>query len=146
MDHEITSIDEFDLMKYLQNSNDINILISASFYGETRIGKYKCRLFFREHTKVLAGCFEQVNSPNHAMILGLLEAVKHINLHKVNVCIISGIYVGFKSAAKGKGLYAKEINRLVDIVEGQGNSISSIVITDGMNVIKKVINDKYGSV
>lgn len=78
-------------------------------------------------------------SPNHVMVLGLIEAVKHINLHNVNVCIISGIYVGFKGAMKNKGLYAKEVNELVDILKGQGNIVSSIAITDGMDEIKKIV-------
>ena len=68
---------------------------------------------------------------------------KHIALHKVNVCIISGIYVGFKNAAENKGKYPKEVNKIVHIVENQGNTISSITITDGVDEIKKYIIKNY---
>lgn len=139
MGHEAKSITEFDLEKYIQNSNAVNILVTASYYNETGKGAYRCLLLYKQHKKLLEGNFESVMSPNHAMVLGLIEAVKHINIHGVNVCIISGIYVGFKGAMKNKGLYAKEVNELVDIVEKQGNTISSIAITDGMDIIKKII-------
>lgn len=85
----------------------------------------------------MEGVLENVNSPNHAMVLGLIETVERINLRGINVCFISGIYVGFKGAKRSKGLYAKEINDLVSIIDGQGNSISSITITDGMDEIRR---------
>lgn len=139
MSHEAKSITEFDLEQYIQNSNDINILVTSSYYNETGMGTCRCLLLYKHHKKLIEGSFENVKSQNHAMVLGLIEAVKHINLHDVNVCIISGIYVGFKGAMKNKGLYAKEVNELVDIVKGQGNIISSIAITDGVDVIKRII-------
>ena len=144
MSHETKSVVEFDLEKYLQNSNDVNILIIAFYRGERKMGKYRCLLLYKQHMKLVEGSYENVVSPNHAMILGLIDTVKHINLHEVNVCIISGIYVGFKGAMRNKGLYAKEINELVGIVEKQGNTISSIAITDGMDMIKKIIKKKCG--
>lgn len=139
MGHETKSITEFDLEKYLQNSNDINILVTASYYKETGTGKYKCLLLYKHHKKFVEGSFENVLSPNHVMVLGLRDTVQHIKLLDTNVCIISGIYVGFKGAKKNKGLYAKEVNEIVNIVENQGNTISSIAITDGMDAIKRVM-------
>lgn len=139
MGHEAKSITDFDLEKYIEGSNDINILVTASYYKETGIGKYKCLLLYKQYKKLLEGSYENVMSPNHVTVLGLIDAVKHINLHDVNVCIISGIYVGFKGAKKNKGLYAKEVNELVDIIEKQGNTISNVTITDGMDMIKRII-------
>ena len=140
MGHEARSITEFALEKYIQSSDDINVLVTSSYYNETGIGKYKCLLLYKQYKKLIEGSYENIISPNHVMVLGLIDAVKHINLHNVNVCIISGIYVGFKGAMKNKGLYVKEVNELVSIVEKQGNTISSIAITDGMDIIKRIIN------
>lgn len=140
MNHESVSITEIDLEKYLkENADIINVLISAFYSYETRKGRYKNLLLYKGHKLVVEGVLENVNSPNHAMVLGLIETVEHINLRGINVCFISGIYVGFKGAKRGKGLYAKEIKDLVSIVEGQGNTISSIAITDGMDEIKRII-------
>lgn len=144
MGHEARSITEFDLKKYIQGSNDVNILVTASYYKETGIGKYKCLLLYKQHKKLVEGSYENIISPNHVTVLGLIDAVRHINLHDVNVRIISGIYVGFKSAMKNEGLYAKEVNELVDIVEKQGNTISSLAILDGMDTIKKIIKANCG--
>lgn len=97
-------------------------------------------MFYKQHKKLIEGTIEDAISPNYTMILGLTEAVKHIAIHGVNVCIISGIHVGFKYAAREKGKYSKEVDEIVHIVESQGNTISSITITDGMDEIKKYIN------
>lgn len=144
MSHESRSITEFDLEKYIQNSSDVNILVTASYYNETGVGTYKCLLLYKQHRKLIEGSFPDVMSPNHTMVLGLIDAVKHIRLQGVNVCIISGIYVGFKGALKNKGLYAKEVNMLTGLVEKQGNTISSIAITDGMDTIKRIIKTNCG--
>lgn len=140
MQHQSISIQEIDLEEYIEKSNDINILVKASYYKETGRGQYKCIMFYKQHKKLIEGIIEDAISPNYTMILGLIEVVKHIVLRGVNVCIISGIYVGFKYAAIDKGKYPKEVNEIVHIVESQGNTISSITITDGMDEIKKYIS------
>ncbi len=142
MEHQEKRIAEFDLEKYLQESDDINILISTSYNKETCIGKYKCLLLYKSKYKMIEGIAENAPSPNYTMIMGLLDAVTHINAKNMNVCIISGIFVGFKAAQNNKGLYANKINQLTRIVEEQGNSISSIAITDGMKTIKNIMQEK----
>ena len=139
MQHRSITLQEIDLEKYIEKSNDINILVKVSYNKETNRGQYKCMMCYKQHKKLIEGIIEDAVSPNYTMILGLTEAVKHIALHQVNVCIISGIYVGFKNAAKNKGKYPKEVNEIVHIVESQENTISSITITDGMDEIKKYI-------
>lgn len=137
--HQSITLQEIDLEKYIEKSNDINILVMASYYKETNKGQYKCMMFYKQHKKLIEGTIEDAISPNYTMILGLTETVKHIAIHGVNVCIISGIHVGFKYAAREKGKYPKEVNEIVHIVESQGNTISSIAITNGMDEIKKYI-------
>lgn len=140
MQHQSITLQEIDLEEYIEKSNDINILVMTSYYKEIKRGQYKCMMLYKQHKKLIEGIIEDAISPNYTMILGLIETVKHIALHGVNVCIISGIYVGFKYAARDKGKYPKEVNEIVHIVESQGNTISSITITDGMDEIKKFIN------
>lgn len=144
MRHQSISIKEIDLEKYIEDSEDINILVTTSYQKETSVGKYRCLLCYKNHKKYIEGTIANVVSPNHVMVLGLIEAVGHIKLHNLNVCIISGIYVGFKAAAKNKGIYANEVNEIVNIVKEQGNTISSIAITDGMDEIKRIMR-KYES-
>lgn len=144
MNHQSISIKEINLEEYIENSEDINILVTASYQKETSVGKYRCLLCYKNHKKYIEEQMTDIVSPNHVMVLGLIEAVRHIKLQNVNVCIISGIYVGFKAAAKNKGIYASEVNEIVDIVEEQGNTISSIAITDGMDEIKRIMR-KYES-
>lgn len=139
MQYQSFTLREIDLEKYIEQSRDINILVKASYYNETNKGKYECMMFHKQHRKLIEGIIEDAISPNYTMIMGLIEAVKHIAIHEVNVCIISGIYVGFKSAEKNKGKYPKEVSEIVHIVENQGNMISSITITDGMDEIKRII-------
>lgn len=140
MQHQSITLQEIDLEEYIEKSNDINILVMTSYYKEIKRGQYKCMMLYKQRKKLIEGIIEDAISPNYTMILGLIETVKHIALHGVNVCIISGIYVGFKYAARDKGKYPKEVNEIVHIVESQGNTISSITITDGMDEIKKFIN------
>lgn len=137
--HQSIKSHEIDLERYIEKSNDVNILVKASYNKEINRGQYQCMMLYKQHKKLIEGIIDNAISPNYIMILGLIETVKHIALHKVNVCIISGIYVGFKKAAKNKGKYFKEVNEIVHIVESQGNTINSIAITDGMDVIKKYI-------
>lgn len=144
MQHQSIRIEEIDLERYIQESEDINILVTTSYDKGTGVGKYRCLLLYKQHKRYIEDTMPNVISPNHVMILGLLEVVKYIKLHDVNVCIISGIHVGFKAAAKKKGLYADEINEIINIVEAQGNTISSIAITDGMNEIKRIMKKFEG--
>ena len=144
MKHHSMSIKEMDLERYIEDSVDINILVKTSYQKETSVGTYRCLLLYKQHKKYIENTIANVVSPNHVMVLGLIEAVKHIKLHNVKVCIISGIYVGFKAAAKNKGMYANEVNEIVDIVEKQGNTISSIAITDGMDEIKRIMRKYEG--
>ena len=138
--HEARSITEFDLEKYLEESNDINILVHASFHSDTGTGKYRCLLLYKSHKKYIENTVENVVSPNRTMVYGLLEAVEHINLHHVNVCVISGIYVGFKYASRNKGLYCREVKQIIHILEAQENTVSSIAILNGMREIKSFIS------
>lgn len=39
-EHQSITLKEIDLEKYIEKSNDINILVKASYYKETRRGKY----------------------------------------------------------------------------------------------------------
>ena len=142
MQHQSMRINEIDLEKYIEESNDINILVSASYQKENGVGTYRCLLLYKQHMKLIEETLQNVISPNHVMVLGLIETVKHIKLHDVNVCIISGIHVGFKGAKKNKGLYFNEVNEIVTIIENQGNSISSITIPDGIDEIKRLMK-KY---
>lgn len=105
--HQFITLQEIDLEKYIEKSNDINILVMASYYKETNKGQYKCMMLYKQHKKLIEGTIEDAISPNYTMIMGLIETVKHIAIHEVNVCIISGIYVGFKSAEKNKGKYPR---------------------------------------
>lgn len=140
MNHELKSINEFNIEKYLRESNDINIVVTPSYYWQKEEGAYKCLLSYKHHKKIIEGSVKKCVSANQAMVFGLKEAVGHIRLHGVNVCIISGAYVGFKSAEKNKGVHAKEVNMITSIVEQQGNTISSIAVHDGGAEIKRIIN------
>lgn len=139
MSHEMFSITEFDLREYLSKSDDINILVHSSYYNETRKGKCRCLLVYKRYTLRIDETFEDLNSQNHVTVLGLMEAVKHIKIQGVNVCIISGLHVGFKGAMMGKGAYVAEVNELVRLVKAQKNKIKSITIKDGMEEIRDII-------
>lgn len=143
MQHQSISIKEIDIDKYIEKREGVTILVMVSYHKEIKTGKYKCMLCYKQHKKLVEGVIENSFSPNHTMVCGLTEAVKHIRVHNIDVCIVSGIYVGFKSAEKNKGKYPKEVNEIVHIVERQGNTISSIAIVDGMDVIKKYINRNF---
>lgn len=55
MNHEEKSITEFNLEEYIQSSNDVNILVTASYYNETSIGTYRCLLLYKQHKKLIEG-------------------------------------------------------------------------------------------
>ena len=50
MGHKSISIREIDLREYLENSVDINILVSAFYSYETHKGRYKYVLLYKNHT------------------------------------------------------------------------------------------------
>ena len=53
------------------------------------------------------------------MIIGLFDGVQRVRLTNVNICIISGIYMGLKSALSGNGLYAGELQQLMTLIENR---------------------------
>lgn len=136
------NIGNISLEYYMESSQDLLILIAASYNKQKRQGKSKCVMYYRQKTKVTASDFTNVQSANQVMVYGLLEAVGHILISEVKVCVISYIAPGFASAEKGKGLYADVVNQIVDTVEKQGNKMISIVATDKVEEIKQVIR-KY---
>ena len=133
--------ENFDLQTYLHESNDINILITASYDKATDIGRYTGLLCYKRHRKLISNIVENAISPNHTMIIGLFDGVQRVRLTNVNICIISGIYMGLKSALSGNGLYAGELQQLMALIEKQGNTVSSIAITNGSAEIKRIIQD-----
>lgn len=136
--HEIKRVNEIDIENYIKNSNDIIIMVTSSYCQENRQGTYTCLMLYQDHRKVITDVLQDVLSANLAMLLGVLEAVKHINLTNVNVCIISYIALGFKGAKVGNGLYANEVNDIVRLIAEQGNTLSSIAVVDGKDVIRKL--------
>ena len=138
--------DEFDLQNYLEHSDDLNILVKASYSYHTRIGAYKCMLVYKKYQKIISGTVQNADSTHRVIIAGLFDALGRIKLHNANICVISDTYIGFKGALKGKGVYVQEINQLIDLAEKQGNSLSSIAFTDGIHEIKKVMNRKLDGV
>lgn len=137
--HEIKRTNEIDIDNYIRDSNDIIILVAASYSREDKSGTYTCRLLYKGHTKVITDELQDMPSANLITVWGALEAVKHIKLTGVNVCIISYIALGFKGVEAGNGLYANEVNKLLKLIAEQGNTLSSLAVPDGKDVIKKII-------
>jgi len=137
--HEIKRVNEMDIENYIKNSRDLIIMVTSSYCQEDRQGTYTCLLLYQGHRKVVTGVFQDVPSANLITVLGVLEAVKQIKLTGVNVCVISYIALGFKGAKVGNGLYANEVNEIVRLIAEQGNTLSSIAVIDGKDIIKKII-------
>ena len=131
--------EDFDLQTYLSESGDINILITASYDKAADSGRYTGLLCYKQHRKIIAETVEKANSPNHTMIMGLFDGVRRVRLTNVNICIISGIHIGLKGALRGSGLYAGELRELMSLIEKQGNTFSSIAVTNGSAEIRRVI-------
>ena len=129
--HTETRIEDFDLETWLKNTNDVTILISASYDKTSDTGIYRGLLCYKHHRKAISGTVEKALSPNHTMIIGLFDGIGRVRLREVNIRVISGIRIGFKYAKKGKGLYANELNELLAVAQKQGNTVGSIAITNG---------------
>ncbi len=140
--HEIKRTNEIDIENYIRNSNDLIILVTASYCQENRQGTYTCLMLYQGHRKVITNVLQDMPSANLITVLGVLEAVKQIKLTGVNVCVISYIALGFKGAEVGNVLYANEVNGIVRVIAEQGNTLSSIAVVDGKDVIKKIIAEK----
>lgn len=140
--HIETRIEDFDLETWLKNTKDVTIFISASYDKTSDTGIYHGLLCYKHHRKAISGTVENALSPNHTMIIGLFDGIGRVRLHGVNICVISGIRIGFKYAEMGKGLYAEELNELLAIAQKQRNTVSSIAITNGSAQIKKIILQK----
>lgn len=132
-------ITEFDLQNYLNNNNDVNVLVSTSYCSQTMTGICRCLLLYKGAYKLLELHQENVQSPNHTMVLSLSDCMKQLSKSGFTICIISGIYVGFRKALSGKGVYADEVNDILYYAEKNGNEIKSIAIPDGMEEIKSII-------
>lgn len=137
--HEIKRTNEIDIENFVKNSKDIIILVTSSYNQENRQGTYTCLLLYQGHGKVVTDVLQNMPSANLTTVLGVLEAVKHIKLTNVNVCVISYIALGFKGAKVGNGLYADEVNDIVKVITEQGNTLSSLAVVDGKDIIKKII-------
>ncbi len=131
--------EDYDLQTYLSESEDINILITASYDKASDTGRYTGLLCYKQHRKIIAETVEKAISPNHTMIMGLFDGVRRVRLTNVNICIISGTRIGLKGALRGSGLYAGELRELMSLIEKQGNTFSSIAITNGSAEIKRII-------
>lgn len=128
-----------NIENYIKNSKNLIILVTSSYCQENRQGTYTCLMLYENHRKVVTGVLQDMPSANLITVLGVLEAVKQIKLTGVNVCVISYIALGFKGAEVGNGLYADEVNEIVRLIAEQGNTLSSIAVVDGKDVIKKII-------
>lgn len=137
--HEIKRVNEIDIENYIKNSKDLIIIVTSSYCQEDRQGIYTCLLLYQSHRKVITDVLQNMPSANLITVLGVLEAVKQIKLTGVNVCVISYIALGFKGAKVGNGLYVNEVNDIVRLIAEQGNTLSSIAVVDGKDVIKKII-------
>lgn len=137
--HIETRIEDFDLAAWLKNTNDVTILISASYDKTSDIGIYHGLLCYKHHRKAISGTVKNALSPNHTMVLGLSDGIRRVRLHGVNIRIIAGIRIGFKYAEKGKGLYSEELNELLCVAKKQGNTVSSITITNESAQIRQKI-------
>lgn len=140
--HEIKRVNEIDIESYIKNSNDIIIVVTSTYKQEKRQVTYTCLLLYQGHRKVITDVLQDMPSANLTTILGVLEAVKQIKLTGVNICVISYIALGFKGAEVGNGLYANEVNDILRVIVGQGNTLSSIAIVDGKDAIKKMIAEE----
>lgn len=140
--HEIKRTNEIDIENYIKNSNDLIILVTASYNQENREGTYTCLMLYNNHRKVITDVLQDMPSANLTTVLGVLEAVKHIKLTNTNICVISYIALGFKGSESGNGLYAEEVNEIVRVITEQGNTLSSIAVVDGKDVIKKIIAEE----
>lgn len=137
--HEIKRTNEMDIENFVNNSNDLIILVTSSYNQENRQGTYTCLLLYQGHRKVITDVLQDMPSANLITVLGILDAVKQIKLTGVNVCVISYIALGFKGAEFGNGLYVNEVNDIVRLIAEQGNTLSSLAVPDGKDVIKKII-------
>lgn len=137
--HEIKRVNEMDIENYIKNSKDLIILVTSSYCQEDRQGTCTCLMLYENNKKVVTGVLQDMPSANLITVLGVLEAVKQIKLTGVNVCVISYIALGFKGAKVGNGLYANEVNEIVRLIAEQGNTLSSIAVIDGKDIIKKII-------
>lgn len=137
--HEIKRINEIDIENYIRNSNDIIIMVTASYCQEDRQGTYTCLMLYQGHRKVITDVLQDMPSAHLITVRGVLEAVKHIKLTSINICDISYISLGFKDAEFGSGLYSNEVNEIVRVIMDQGNTLSSIAVPDGKDVIKKIV-------
>jgi len=137
--HEIKRTNEIDIENFVKNSNDLIILVTSSYNQENRQGTYTCLLLYQGHRKVITDVLQDMPSANLITVLGILEAVKQIKLTGVNVCVISYIALGFKGAEVGNGLYVNEVNDIVRLIAEQGNTLSSLAVSNGKDVIKKII-------
>lgn len=140
--HEIKRVNEIDIENYIKNSKDLIIMVTSSYCQEYRQGTYTCLMLYQDHRKVITGVLQDMPSANLITVLGVLEAVKHIKLTGVNVCVISYIALGFKGAEVGNGLYVDEVNDIVKVIAAQGNTLSSLAVVDGKDVIKKMIAEE----
>ena len=137
--HTETRIEDFDLEIWLKNTNDVTILISASYDKSSDAGIYHGLLCYKHHRKAITATVENALSPNHTMIAGLSDGIGRVRLRGVNIRVISGIRIGFNYAEKGKGLHADRLNELLAIAQKQRNTVSSIAITNGSAQIRKMI-------
>lgn len=137
--HEIKRTNEIDIESYIKNSKDIIIMVTSSYSQEDRQGIYTCLMLYQGYKKVITNVLQDMPSANLTTVLGVLEAVKHIKLTNVNVCIISYIVLGFKGIEKGNGLYSNEVSDIVRVITSQGNTLSSLVVPDGKEIIKRII-------
>ena len=137
--HVDTRIEHFDLEGWIQKTQDVTVLISASYDKESDTGIYSGLLCYKHHRKNISGTVENAISRNHTMIIGLFDGIGRIRLQGINICVISSLRIGFKYAETGKRMYAEELNQLIAAARNQGNTISSIAIINGLTQIQKII-------
>ena len=137
--HEIKRTNEIDIESYIRNSKDIIIMVMSSYSQEDRLGTYTCLMLYQGYKKIITNVLQDMSSANLTTLLGVLEAVKHINLTNVNVCIISYIALGFQDVKKGNGLYVNDVTAILKEIVSQGNTLSSLVVPDGKEIIKRII-------
>lgn len=139
MTHTSVRIENFNLEEHLKKSDEINILVACKYNYDTRVGTCMVLLCYNGKCKYKEREVRGANSPNEVSIIGVGEVVRELPAKDKKITIVSGISLGFKNAAKGKGLYANKLQAIMEYAESCGNELSSIAILDGMETIKQHI-------
>lgn len=127
-----------------QNNGKLFLFVCSSCVNEKRKGIYRIMLKYRDSKKLITQNLQDVSDAGECSLIGLLEAIKLINLPNYEVNIITGIGLGFNGTLnRGKSSHKDLVLTILEECDRKQITIKELVFKGNSKAIKQSIDTVF---